>query len=208
MTFGVIKDRIARDLDRHLAELHGDEIGQAVKDAIEFYSHERFWFLEGENTSLTTVANTAAYAKPSNVLEIDEIGLTVGTSIYRLDQESWGWYRERDVTPSGNGSQPGKYIVYQDKIYLYPTPTAAWQVTIWGLMQLPALSADSDTNAWVTPPAAELIRAHAKADLYAGRLHQPDLAIGQMNIADLWLRRLRERTVSEVATGRVTPTQF
>ncbi len=53
--------------------------------------------------------------------------------------------------------------MYQDRINLFPIPGSTYTLTIHYLKALTALSADSDTNAWLTE-GEELIRLHAKAD--------------------------------------------
>lgn len=207
-TFGDLKDIIARDLGRHLENLHGDELGEAVKNAILFYAHEPFWSLETGNTSITTVAGTAAYSKPATVLEIINVTVTVSGNQYPLDERSYGWYLERNVTPTLSLGQPIAYALFQDKIYLYPTPSDAWTLTLWCTQLLATLSDDDDDTAWTNDAQQQLIRAAAKADIFANRLELPEQAGVQRLMAAEWLRRLRERSVAEQGVSCVTPTQW
>lgn len=207
-TFAELRRRIAQDLDRHLERLHGDEIGRAVKDAIKFYAHEHLAFNELEETSVDTVAGTASYARPSNVVETDLITITANGTTYPLLRQSWDWYKERAYQPSAIQGLPTDWTFYNDKYWFYPTPDAVYDVTIWGTDEFDELADDTDANSWTRATASELIRARAKADLYLNRLEMPELAMAQQVVADQQLRRLRESATTRLATGRIRPTCF
>lgn len=207
-TFGDLKEIVARDLDRYLEQLHGEEIGEAIDNAIQFYQHERFWTLEYEDNSLATIDKQPNYPKPAELASIHTIEITVSNSTYPLDVRTWEWYTAIRTTLSTNG-QPTDYATYADEIWLYPVPDRdGWPLTIWGTQQLDTLSADDDTNAWMIQPSRQLIRAAAKADVFGNCLDLPQQAAFQEAVANRWLRKLRARTSAEVATSKVTPTYF
>lgn len=208
-SFGDLKTRIAVDLGDALGRLHGDEIGQAVLDAIEHYSDRPFWFLEeSDAASIETVSGTEAYALPSDTMNLSNVTVTASGSTYSLEKQTWGWFRERQENPTDELGQPTDYVIYGNNLYLYPTPNDALTITLWQRGRLTALSADSDTNAWTNNAPKELIRAHAKMDLYNNRLLMPDAAAAMKPMVDLWYLRVFSESVDRLASGRIRPTCF
>ena len=86
---------------------------------------------------------------------------------------------------SGGIADPEHYTYYKQQIRLGPTPNAARTVTIAFVKKLATLSADADTNAWMTD-GEELIRMTAKLDLFINVIRTVD---------QIELDRLKQREI-------------
>lgn len=158
-----MKARIASELLR--SDLT-TQIAAAIVDAIDVAAATRFWFNEVRGLSFATVAGQEAYGAAAladipNLTAIDAMWLTVNgqrrtlcpVSALELDEYLEG-------TP-GNG-EPTNYATQAGVIRLFRIPDIAYSVRIDGVSRLSALSADADTNAWMTE-GERLIRTQAKA---------------------------------------------
>ena len=160
-TFGVIKTRIADELNR--SDLTS-QISLAVISAVEHYERERWWFEETIDASVSTTAaqNYVTNAVITTMAKIDKVQITIGSAKYELKKISYDeWADQATSTTSG---QPSEYAYYQDRLYLYPTPGSTYTLTISGVQRLTTLSAAGDSNGF-TNYCEELIRQRAKADI-------------------------------------------
>jgi len=198
-----MQTRIADELVR------GDlssQIKSAIQSAIDFYETQRFWFNETRST-IATVDGTEYYDLPTDFLEMDTLGITISSRYYQLvakthdylDQINWGAGTWKGF--------PYFYSLFDNDIRLYPIPDGAYTLTLTYLKQLDALSADTDTNNWMTT-AEELIRTRAKVDLLENVIR------GKEALKDAERLRVREREVfnniftagsKRVTTGRIRP---
>ncbi len=163
-TFGVMKARIASELDRSdLTALIGDHI----QDAIQTHRGRRWWFLEGPTsgayTSTTTAGNSYVSLYPG-LIQLDSLRITVNGQVKDLSEISFQTMEWLHDGSSSNG-EPYNYNVRAEQMRLYPTPDQVYTLTWKGLFEEAALSADGDSNDWTTT-AAPLIRAHAMMTLY------------------------------------------
>lgn len=155
------------------------QINNAIQSAIAHYQRERFYFIEDRAQTFTTVASQEFYtssdnANIPNLSIIDELTITANGVRYPLNERGWDWIDNISTTTTSI-SQPTDYCYYGQSIRLYPIPDAVYTIRISGLIRLATLSADSDTNAWMTD-GEELIRQRAKWDLAANTLTADDLA--------------------------------
>ncbi len=194
-TYLETQTRIAGELNRSNLTA---EIKLAILSAIEYYGKRRWWFNE-YSTTLVTVASTEYVALPVDFVEMDSLQLTSGSnypiklcSIYDLTM----WRAMSSV------GQPTDYCLYQNRIELYPTPNAVFSLPIKYVRSLTALSADADTNAWITE-AEELIRLRAKKDLLANKIHDIGMAKDMQALEDAALYRLESLNTRRTTTGRV-----
>jgi len=91
-------------------------------------------------------------------------------------------------------------------VRLYPVPNGAFPLILSYVRSLTTLSADGDTNAWMTH-GEELIRLRAKADLYINYLENPGMAQAMDFAEQRVLGRLKSRTLSRMAGG-LRPTSW
>jgi hypothetical protein len=183
-TFAVLQARIADDLVR---DDLGSQIQNAINDAIELQEGERFKFNE-KRYQILTVASTeyydlagptlltsagAAVGTGETLLEIDDILATISSQPSRLTPRTQQWVNENQL--STYRGQPSSYTIYGQQLRIWPIPDAVYTIDLMGLARRGPnpLSADADTNAWMTDGAG-IIRAQAKMLLYRDILRDPD----------------------------------
>lgn len=192
-TFLIMQSRIADDLVR---DDLGNQIKNAINDAIELQEGERYKFNEKRYTLLTvagqeyydlddgTLLTSAggAVATGEILLEVDDIFVTINNSTYPLVPRTQQHVNEwQSTTYQG---QPADYTIYGQQLRVWPVPDAEYTLNLMGLGRLGSnpLTADADTNAWMTDGAA-IIRAQAKMLLYRDVLRDAEgygLAQGQL----------------------------
>lgn len=202
-----LKTRIASDLSRDDLT---SQIGNAVSDAIKFYERQRFWFNTTRNLTFNTVAGqtaygTAALSQIPNLVKIDALYLTQGSSIFALD-----WYEANDFEILENGStgagKPDAFTYVDQEIRLWPRPNAIYSMRIHALYRLPALT-DGATNAW-TDAAEELIRSHAKMLLFMDLMGDDEGAARMQAKIPFLLDALRSESSMRSASGKIQGTDF
>jgi hypothetical protein len=168
--------RIADDMVR---DDLASQIKNAINDAIELQEGERYKFNEKRYRILTVAGQEyydlrgstlltsagAAVGTGEALLEIDDIICTVSNNPYPLIQRTQQHINEwQSSTYQG---QPADYTLYGQQLRIWPIPNDAYTLDLMGLARLAPnpLSADSDTNAWMTDGAG-VIRGQAKMLLY------------------------------------------
>lgn len=202
-TFGDMVNRIARELRRD--DLTA-EIKEAVATAVDHYRGQRFWFNECEVTAQMTVG-TDIYALPTDYKELDEIWLedSAGQK-YDLRQVT---YEEIVRVDTQTNAFPSEFTIYRDQLYVRP-PTNRVLTMRMGYQRdidLTASSTVTTSNVWTTD-AEEMIRCHAKSDVFEHRLRnirQADRMAGKARAA--WTR-LKEDSVDHASSGHIKKTQF
>lgn len=202
---GTMKTRIESELSR--TDLTS-EIQDEIISAIEHYKHHRFHFNEQEKTA-PTVASEQYIALPDDFIELDKLRITVNSRTYPLEPVTFG--AVTDIDESTYTGIPVRYAIYNQQIRLYPTPNAVFTLTLSGLQGLDALSADSDTNAWMTD-GEELIRSRARAATQINYLYDDAIKTESIMFAQEGFYSAREkaayaalksRSDSYVSTGRI-----
>jgi hypothetical protein len=185
-------------------------VQNAILSAIFQYEPERFWFNQTRATASTTApvasVGTPNYALPTDCLELDTVSVTVNGNRYPLEQVPWPTIDDLTGVTVGFG-RPLMFAVYQQQLWIYPEPDAAYTLTLSYLQKLTTLSASSDTNAWTTH-AEGLIRTRAKVLLYLETIKDPDKAASLEALEQDLLTKLRARSAKYVSTGHVKPTEF
>ena len=212
MTYSTIRTRIADEFDDSaLAGMTAAQVNNAIQAAILHYQRERFYFTESRAQTFATVASqefygTADNSNIPNLSQIDELTITVNGLRYPLNQRPWEWIDLVSTTTTSTGA-PTDYCYYASQIRLYPIPDAAYTVRISGLIRLATLSADGDTNAWVTVgDGEELIRQRAKWDLATNLLNMdPDQAMKFKGAEMVAYNALRSENIRRLAGGSIQP---
>jgi len=206
-TFLQMQQRIADDLDR--TDL-STQIKLAINRAIEFYQTEPFWFKETSST-FPAVSGQEEYvygtgSVPSNVEMIDIMErLYNGTKVTLQEITPFELEAKQSLTATGI---PDEYAQYQNRIKFYPIPNQTG-ITIYikYTKNYTALSADIDTNDWLTY-AEDLIESRARWWINNRILHDQNAAVeDEMQIATA-LDALRTLNVHKTGQGRVIPTSF
>ncbi len=205
-TLGDLINRIALELARTDLKI---QIGNAVSDAVRHYSAERFWFNQSRNLTFATVPGRQAYGADDNdvipnLIKIDQ--LFFSNDKYPLDRYSATDWEMVNSGQSGGG-RPFAFTYTDQQILLYPAPDAVYTMRLYAHYRLPAMSADTDSNAWTTD-GERLVRAYAKHLLYLDTLEDDQAATRMQPVIENALSDLRAETSSRMGTGRIRPTQF
>lgn len=219
-TYGTMVDRI----EDEIADTSGNletQIQRAIKSAIAHYQRRRFYFNEKVAT-FSTVAAQQWYSSSDlsdipNIVEIDRMAITIGSTNYPLNARSQQWIEDMYVGTSDTGDLTD-YAYYRQQIRLYPIPTAVRTITLSYVYQPSALSASTDSNVWTTD-AEELIRQRAKAVLKVDVLNDDRAAAeavartasrlpGLSALEGAAFEALVDETTRRVVTGRIRPGGF
>lgn len=206
-TFLQMQNRIADDLDR--TDLN-TQIKLAINRAIKHYQTEPFWFKE-TSSSFSAVVNQEEYVYgtggvPSNVEMIDILESQFNgskTTIREITPFELEAKQTGDVT-----GEPREFAQYQNRFKLLPIPNQSGiTILIKYTKNYAELSADSDTNDWLTY-AEDLIEARARwwlnmrviKDIPAAN----DDAVQELSA----LEALRTLNTHKTGQGEVIPTDF
>lgn len=208
--YGTMKARIAAELERSDL-LAGNFIQNAIQDAIKHREQKRFWFNESRDLTFPTVNGQRIYTATdaswiATVIDIDALFITVGGQNRCL--------RRRDAADielhSDNAAlvgEPYSWAYWDSTIQLYPIPQQAYTVRAYAQVRLTTLSADADTNAWMTY-GERLIRQTAKALICSDVIMDDAAAAKYGGLSEAALATLEEETGRRQATGCVVATQF
>lgn len=205
-TLQQMRSRIADDINR--TDLNS-QIDKAINRAITHYEKNRFFF--NETTGLfSTINGQASYGTadglPSDIKEIDVATITLSsTFIPTLTRRTYQYIQKYNI---GNIlGQPYDYAWYQGKLYLYFTPNNVWPVTLSYQKSYGTLSADSDTNDFLTY-AEDLIESRASWWVYTRILKDRDSANDSKAEEMDALASLLGKTDKLISTGRITASDF
>lgn len=200
--FSGLLDRICLDwLNR--ADLRA-EAKRAVWAAIRSFEANRFWFNETA-TALTCTSSQGYVTAPTNLLSLDRLELTQNSCDIELAPLAFPELRDmRAARPTG---RPTHYTYWADRFELAVIPDSAYSLPCYYIKQLPALSADTDTNEWTT--FGENLIAHtAAADLLIGVLQGSNDAIQRHAAAATLGRRELDQQNDQRLLRRIRPTRF
>jgi len=182
--YGTMKSRIQNELNRGNLT---DEIANAIISALRFYRRQRFRW----NTARTTTTLTDGveyYGLPPDFLEGDTMVLSTSNGELDWLYERSHFWIDQQKDWSNYTSRPYVYSVQADELRLYPTPDAAYTLTLTYTYELDEPTDDTDTSAWFTD-GEELIRTHAKVDLLE------NVVRGQESLMEAQVLRGREEQI-------------
>jgi len=193
---GTYIDMITRIQDEMTnSSLSVAQIKNAILTSIADYENTGFFFNRTTST-MTTVAGQEYYAAADlsdipNIVSFDSFQIAVNgykRPVGPID------FPQMDTEQNGNiSSVPYWYAYYKQKIRLYPNPDQAYTCYLAYQYKFAALSADSDTNAWMTD-GEELIRQAAKRRLNADLLFDDMAAARCERLEDMAFETLQEET--------------
>lgn len=181
------------------------EVKTGIKAAIRRYEYRDVEF----NQTSTAVASTISQSFiefPSNHLATLNLRITVNGQNLKMERRDRAWLNARDdgITTG----QPTDYATYRNRINLYPTPVdAVYAFPLHYIKRLPALSAQTDTNGWITGMWEDVIVYHAAKVVWA-------VALRNEKEAAKFAALEREALLAAQAAGvqqdanRITPTTF
>ena len=179
------------------------QVNLAIQSAIAYYQRCRFYFNESRAQTFSTVASQEYYGTADNtnipnLSKIDTLVISVNGVRYPLTVQPWDMLEQKASTTTSLG-QPDEYAYYAQQIRLYPIPDGSYTIQISGLIRFAALSADGDTNDWVTD-GEELIRARAKWDLAMNVCYAPEIEMAAGKMESIALRVLNAETVRRISS--------
>lgn len=192
-TWGAMKTRIANEIAR--SDLTS-EIAEAMKSAVRFYRWKYRFFLGEDVRTFYTVAGQETYTDANTSYQQlynagdDSMRITFGGLPEPLRKVTYAEMEALSVGTTLRGI-PSHYCLYENSVRFYPTPDAAYLIT-WsyhradifnGFRTFPYSGVpptgiddtspqDSAEGFWTTE-AEELIRLHAKIDLFENVIRDP-----------------------------------
>lgn len=208
--YGTMQSRIADELDR--SDLTS-QIQNAIQDAIKFYQKDAFWFNDASDT-FPTVDGTESYtihtatASTTKFAEILSVTATLsGGTTYPLFRKTYEEIDAKQHNATTSKGHPLEYAIFSEDMRLYPVPNGVYTITISGTVELSALSADVDTNAWMVE-AEPLIRHKATEIVNRNVVRDHMEADRHEREAFKWFSSLQDRTTQLLATGTPQRTRF
>jgi len=197
-TYLDLRTRIIAETSRDdLVDTLAAQLKVHIAQAIEHHGGKRFWFNEGIVTGVCVVGNQYA-TKPATMRVIDRVTVTVGGATRPLTPRPLVYID--DLSAIASSGQPSDYAETGNQIRMWPTPNLAYPLGFIGIVNLSALTADGDTNAW-TNEGYDLITARAKFTLFRDQFRDADGAqLAQSAEADA-LTKLRGETARRMSTG-------
>jgi hypothetical protein len=185
------------------------EIINCIYAAIEEYEPTRFFFNETIDTTFSLSASQAVYTSADHTMiprfmEIDRFEVTISTNDKRgLERKAYSWIAEYNET--NTNSEPVAYAYYGQSFHLN-LPDGGYTAVVSVLVQLPSLSASTDSNAWTQRGnGRELVKQNALARLYSEFLRDDANATRAQAREKRAYERLVSRTSSLQATGTIEP---
>ena len=182
------------------------QIIDKILEAIDYYDGERFYFNEDQSIVYTTSNSQEFYTSVDwsgidTIRHIDSVKVQYSGGRFPLRAATWD-EMERASTTTTNVGVPTYYAYYQQRLRLYPIPNQAYTIQMAVLQQLATLSLTTQSNAWVVD-GFNMIKARAKALIYAHIKDDPQQAQKFEYIADQEYKALKAQTRNRIATGRV-----
>lgn len=179
------------------------QVRRAINTTIRQRQRERFWFNETQ-TALTTTISSEFLDHPVDMLILDRLEIIRdGDQIPLLNKPL---DLVRAINANSATGYPSVYAEYANKWYLANIPDSAYPVNCFYIMKMDPLSADTDTNKWLS--AAEDVVVYGAAKLvWSTTVRNVSAAsvCAQLETDALYeLRRMRDQR----ADIRLTPTRF
>jgi hypothetical protein len=230
-----IKDETLRDTSSDAAYAK-----KAIVSAIDFFKHYRFWFNEslfsisvtdGGNYYTSVSSGTAGY--PRDLIEIDHVSIGRNSNTTVLTKVGIQEYLDRFANSSTEG-WPEHWAFHGEKLFLHPTPDAAYTLSAYYIRELavddpgtatvygPGILAnytggawvfedpdgndltDACTNAWFVE-AEQLIRAKAKSYVYGEVLRDSKAAAEMEGLAMTHFANLKAASERFEMPARIVP---
>lgn len=197
--YAALKTRIIAEMNRDdLSDESAALLDAHVVDAVEEYASRAFWF----NTiikTINTITDNTEVALPVTIRTVDRLAGPYGdlTGVRVEDYPDYG-----SLASSGS---PATYSYMDGTLRLDPVPDDVYTLTVYGVRQIDAPTADDDDNVW-TNEAARLIVAQVKFTLWRGVFNNDKKkanAAGEVQDALAWLQRETDRRGGARLTARL-----
>jgi len=146
------------------------EVKNAIQTTIRSYEKQRLWFNETA-TALACVVSVETVTVPSDYLFASRLEIVQNSAATELFEMPFDMIREMNTQQSVG--LPTYYAEYGPRFYLSNVPDSAYAVNLYYVHKLPALSANTDTNKWLS--AAEDVIVYGAAKNVASKIQDWDL---------------------------------
>lgn len=144
-TYLDVQNRIATDM-LNRTNLN-TQIKNGIQVTIRHYQRMRVWFNE-TSTALLCVAGVETVATPANYLYLQELMVIQNSANIQLVAAPFDFIRRLNI--NNTMGLPTRFCNYGDNFHLANLPDSAYLLPCYYIKQLPALSADTDTNGWLS----------------------------------------------------------
>lgn len=156
-TYLQVRNRIATDFIGR-SDLD-TQIQNGIQTTIRHYQRERFWFNE-TSTLLMAVASVETIATPADFLFLQELMVIQNSANIQLVAAPFDFIRRLNINTTVG--LPTRYCLYGENFHLANIPDSAYVVPCYYINQLPVLSADADTNGWLSAAEDLVVYGAAK----------------------------------------------
>lgn len=146
------------------------EIRNGIQTTIRTYEKQRFWFNE-TMSALTCSVSVETLAVPADYLFLSRLEIVQNSAATQLIGQPFDLIREMNTLQSVG--LPTYFAEYGPKFYLSNVPDSAYPVNCFYVHKLAALSANTDTNDWLS--AAEDVIVYGAAKNVASKIQDWDL---------------------------------
>lgn len=206
-TFGDMKTRI---VDETLRDDLQTQIHRAILSAIDYFSLQEW--AQGQKSGTLTVGNAVAtYTLPTDFLEMLHCEvLATSTSRQEVCEITYQEMRRLNDSVPPVYSAPEKFAIFGDSIEFWPVDAASVTktVTLYYQYKIPAPEAETDGDTgsasyfWMNT-AEPMIRAYAKALLFAEVIRDTDAAQADFAIAEQFRKQLVTHSESKSTSGQI-----
>lgn len=176
----------------------------AINASIRKYETQRFHFNETV-TSLVCVPGSELVAKPANFFFEDYLEcIQSGSNNLEILKSPFRDIRRMNIDTSTG--LPTRYCSYGDNFLLANRPDSAYPVNCYYVMKLPELSADTDTNDWLSAHSDLIVYCAAKM-VWATTIRNASAASVCASFESEYLQSMNRYREQEQA-NRIEPTQF
>lgn len=204
-SLGDLKTRIITETTRDdLADDLAASLTDIIRDAIDFYAAEPWWFNQQRVTSACTIGNEYI-ARPAGMRILNVPFLLIGGVRYDMARRDMGYIEGLYTTPQTG--QPTDYCEFVAQVRLWPTPNLAYTIIWLDSGDVAALDyADDTSSSYWTNEGQALIRARCKYVLYRDFLSatstDPRIALAETAMTEAY-DRLKAESNRRMASGKV-----
>lgn len=211
--FGDLKAAIADDIDDTTGE-YSAQIDKAVLAAVRYCERKTYYFNETRDVTFSTVNGQEWYgaADNSNIPTLVRI-VDAWSEDSNGDRDPLILMRPEDMEllsdNSASRGEPYAYTYFGQRIRIYPIPDATiYTIRLQlGPYRLTPLSADTDTNAWLSE-AYDMVKARAKYIIAKDTLKDAAVATEALNDYNDQDAALARETDDRNGSGYICATSF
>lgn len=181
-----------------------DTVKRSIQTTIRHYERQRFWFNETA-TTLVCVPSVETVTVPANMIAFPDL-LQVTQNSNDTELVVMPFATIRRINVDNSVGLPTQYTMRNNQFYLANVPDSAYPLQCYYLKKLPALSADGDTNKWLSA-AEDLIVYGAAKLVWATTIRNVSAANVCAGLESDAIKELR-RAVEGRQSGKLTPTKF